>query len=117
MARADSIAAGENKGVHLDQSHGREESFQQGVSLQITHKNSQVSKYVDLIDNQVERLQKGIPFGLWSVATYFVAPLETTVVQLANIYKGCVVGEDSNLSVGAIKCCFTIFEPANTSTI
>lgn len=104
VARADSIAAGENKGVHLDQSHGREESFQQGVSLQITHKNSQVSKYVDLIDNQVERLQKGIPFGLWSVATYFVAPLETTVVQLANIYKGCVVGEDSNLSVGAINC-------------
>lgn len=95
---------GKTKTVHLDQSHGREESDTKGVSLQITHKNSQVGKYVDLIDNQVERLQKGIPFGLWSVATYFVAPLETTVVQLANIYKGCVVGEESNLSVGAINC-------------
>lgn len=75
-----------------------------GVSLQITQKNSQAKRYVDLIDQQVERLQKGIPFGLWSVATYFVAPLETSVVKLANIYKGCIVGEDSNLSVGAINC-------------
>lgn len=93
---------GKTQAAHLDQSHGREESDTKGVSLQITHKNSQVSKYVDLIDKQVERLQKGIPFGLWSVATYFVAPEATTVLELANIYKGCAVGENSNLSVGAV---------------
>jgi len=104
LAKARQTGKGKTHQVHADQSHGREESDTEGFSLQITHKNSQVSKYVDLIDNQVERLQKGIPFGLWSVATYFVAPLETSVVQLANIYKGCVVGEDSNLSVGAINC-------------
>ena len=83
---------------------GKNRSDTKGTSVQISQKNSQVKRYVELIDRQVERLQNGIPFGLWSVATYFVAPTETSVVELANIYKGCVVGEDSNLSVGAINC-------------
>ncbi len=83
---------------------GSNRSDTEGLSFQITQKNSQVKRYVDLINCQVERLQKGVPFGLWSVATYFVAPTETSVIELANIYKGCVVGEDSNLSVGAVNC-------------
>lgn len=73
-----------------------------GVSFQITQKNEQVKKKMDLVDKQIERLQNGMPFGLWSVATYFVAKQENSVMELANIYKGCLIGEESNLSAGAI---------------
>lgn len=81
---------------------GKSSSNTKGQSFQITQKNSQLKRSIDLIDKQVERLQNGIPFGLWSVATYFVAPEKSNAIELANIYKGCVVGEDSNLSVGAV---------------
>lgn len=105
-----SLAEAIQKGIALSEQRSEQKTIGQsisdteGTSFQITQKNSQLKKSIDLIDKQVERLQNGIPFGLWSVATYFVAPTETSVVELANIYKGCVVGEDSNLNVGAINC-------------
>ena len=95
-------AYGQQQGSQMQKGNNRSDT--KGTSIQITQKNSQVKRYLNLIDQQVERLQKGVPFGLWSVATYFVAPTETSVIELANIYKGCVVGEDSNLSVGAVNC-------------
>lgn len=105
---SDQIANTMGKAVTAQESdqvqNGSNHSDTIGESIQITQKNSQIKRYADLIDCQVERLQKGVPFGLWSVATYFVAPTETSVIELANIYKGCVVGEDSNLSVGAVNC-------------
>lgn len=105
-----SLAEAVQEGIALSEQRskqtttGQSRSDTKGSSLQITQKNSQLKRSIVLIDKQVERLQNGIPFGLWSVATYFVAPLETSVVELANIYKGCIVGEDSNLNVGAINC-------------
>lgn len=103
-----SLAEAIQEGVALSKQRGeqkatsRSRSYTKGTSFQITQKNSQLKRSIELIDKQVERLQNGIPFGLWSVATYFVAPELTGVVELANIYKGCVIGENSSLSVGAI---------------
>lgn len=96
------ISKSEQKGSQ--ETNGVSSSDTEGTSFQITHKNSQIKEYTEIIDKQVERLRNGISFGLWSVATYFVAPKETTALKLANIYKGCVTGEKSNLSVGAINC-------------
>lgn len=100
------IAGGLAKGqvISDQQTTGFTQGNTKGFSIQITQKNSQIKRYNDLIDKQVERLQNGIPFGLWSVATYFIAPIKDTALKLANIYKGCIVGENSSLSVGAINC-------------
>jgi putative ATP-binding protein len=73
-----------------------------GLSKQITYKNRTVKYYLDILDKQLERLQKGCPFGLWSVATYFVANDATTAQQLANIYRGSIIGEESGLETCAI---------------
>ena len=90
----------QQKGVQYNK--GTNSSDTTGISFQVTKKNVQVDKNIDLIDKQIERLQNGMPFGLWSVATYFVAKQENSVMELANIYKGCLIGEESNLSAGAI---------------
>ena len=74
-----------------------------GSSKQITYKNFYIQKYLELIENQVERIENGIPFGMWSVATYFIAPSSTTSLKLANLYRGCIIGEESNLGTCAIK--------------
>ena len=81
---------------------GSNESTTKGTSKQITYKNRTVKFYLDILDKQLERLQNGKPFGLWSVATYFVANDPTTVQQLSNIYRGSIIGEESGLETCAI---------------
>ena len=81
---------------------GSNESTTTGSSKQITYKNRTVKFYLDILDKQLERLQNGKPFGLWSVATYFVANDPTTAQQLSNIYRGSIIGEESGLETCAI---------------
>lgn len=81
---------------------GLNESTTTGSSKQITYKNRTVKFYMDILDKQLERLQNGRPFGLWSVATYFVANDPTTAQQLSNIYRGSIIGEESGLETCAI---------------
>ena len=81
---------------------GSNKSSTIGSSKQITYKNRSVKFYLDILDMQLERLQNGKPFGLWSVATYFVANDPTTVQQLSNIYRGSIIGEESGLETCAI---------------
>ena len=104
FAKAIQQGISKNEQQGFQKAKGKSRSYTKGTSFQITQKNSQIKEYTEIIDKQVERLRNGIPFGLWSVATYFVAPVKTTALKLANIYKGCVIGEKSNLSVGAINC-------------
>lgn len=81
---------------------GSSQSLTSGRSQQITFKNRGVKYYLDILDKQLERFQNGGPFGLWSVATYFVANDVTTAQQLANIYRGFVIGEESGVGTCAI---------------
>lgn len=81
---------------------GTNESETKGTSKQITYKNRFAKYYLDILDKQLERLQNGRPFGLWSVATYFVANDSTTAQQLSNIYRGSIIGEESGLETCAI---------------
>lgn len=73
-----------------------------GSSKQISLKNYHIKKYLDVIEKKIERIENGIPFGMWSVATYFIAPSATTSIKLANLYRGCIIGEESNLGTCAI---------------
>lgn len=73
-----------------------------GIAKQITYKNRSVKYYLDILDKQLERLQNGRPFGLWSTATYFVSKDKTSTQQLASIYRGAIIGEESGLETCAI---------------
>ena len=73
-----------------------------GITKQITYKNRSVKYYLDILDKQLDRLQNGRPFGLWSTATYFVSKDKTSTQQLASIYRGAIIGEESGLETCAI---------------
>lgn len=73
-----------------------------GTTKQITRSNSTAKAYVDLLDRNMKRLRNGNPFGMWSIGTYFVSPDISTSRKLANIYRGCVTGEDSDLDNSAV---------------
>lgn len=73
-----------------------------GISRQITRTNTSAKRYMDLLNRNIERIQNGMPFGLWSIGTYFVTPDESTSLKLANIYKGCITGEKSDVDANAV---------------
>ena len=82
--------------------NGTNDTETTGTTKQLTYTNRQAQYYLDIIDKQVERLQNGSPFGLWSTAVYFLANDSTTSQQLANIYRGTIIGEESGLESCAI---------------
>lgn len=110
----------ENIGMHLDRAEadgksnsnaiqtqkakadGINSSKTIGTSIQITRTNKKAQRYVDILDRQIERLQNGMPFGLWSVGTYFVSQDPSTSEKLANIYQGCVTGEKSDIETSTV---------------
>jgi len=84
-------------GKHRDESNAESDSTTSGKTIQITRQNRYVKSCMDLLDRQIERLQKSAPSGLWSVATYFIAHDDTTSQELAGIYRGVIVGDKSEV--------------------
>ena len=74
----------------------------QSKTLQITTKDLHVKDLMNTIETQIKRLRNAAPFGLWNCATYFLSDSESTSREIANIYKGTIVGEDSGLEISAL---------------
>lgn len=74
---------------------GTNESVTKGENRQVTFKNNHVKCYLEILDAEIKRLRTGLPFGLWSTAAYFLASDGTTAETLADLYRGCIVGEES----------------------
>ena len=101
--KGESTMQGENKSI----SHGMSENTTVGKTLQLTRHNRYVQSCMDTLDRQIERMQKSAPSGLWSVATYFIADSDTTSQELAGIYRGIIVGDQSEvetLCINQWKC-------------
>lgn len=98
----DQTGSSDSKGDTKGTQKGTNNSDTTGSSKQVSLKNYHVQKYLELLEDQIDRIENGIPFGMWSVATYFVAPSATTSLKLANLYRGCIIGEESNLGTCAI---------------
>ena len=96
-----SIIEGINRGLSkgTQQGEGRHTDKQESRSQQITFQDRRVKHYQNLLDKEIDRLQNALPYGLWSMGTYFIAEDDTTATALAGLYKGCIVGDDSNSQV------------------
>lgn len=96
-----SILEGIQRGLSIgtQQTEGSHRDNQESRSHQITFQNRRAKHYQDLLDKEIDRLQNALPYGLWSMGTYFIAEDDTTATALAGLYKGCIVGDDSNSQV------------------
>ena len=102
ISNADGSSHANAKQKQKSKADSTNSSTTKGTSFQITRTNTIAKRYVDILDRQIERLQNGIPFGLWSVGTYFVSHNLTTSKKLANIYQGCITGEESDTETSAV---------------
>lgn len=71
-------------------------------SLQVSIEDKHISCMVDVLNVQIKRLEESEPYGLWNCCTYFIADTTTTANNLANIYKGLLVGDNSGVQTMAV---------------
>lgn len=71
-------------------------------SVQVSVENKHISCMVDVLNVQIKRLEESEPYGLWNCCTYFIADTTTTANNLANIYKGLLVGDNSGVQTMAV---------------
>lgn len=95
---SESTSKGNTTSTNTSESRTRGE----GESMTITQENKAVSNLLKKIDEQINRIDTKGALGMWNSATYFIAPTTTDSKKLASIYKGCVLGDESNYEVAAI---------------
>lgn len=93
-----------SRAVAQSETKGTTNQVSTGKSFQITSENKKAKELLESIDSQLKRMKRSEAFGLWSCATYFIANSSTTANKLANIYKGCVIGEQSGIESYALNC-------------
>ena len=99
---ADQTGENTQQGKHHDESDARSNTRTDSKNTQITRQNRYIKSCMDVIDKQITRIQKSTSSGLWSVATYFIANNDTTCLELAGIYRGIIVGENSEVETVSI---------------
>lgn len=101
-ATADMVGTGTQKGHHEDEAKTRNSATTTGKTLQLTIENRHARSYMELIDRQIERIEKSTASGLWSVASYFISTSESSAIELASIYRGAIAGKNSDIEAIAI---------------
>ncbi len=76
---------------------GKQNTTTTGNTIQVTLNNRKVKGLLDLLEKHIERLDKSAAMGMWSCATYFLGTEETRTKAQANIYRGSIVGEGSEI--------------------
>lgn len=100
----DSNMKSEQRGEAINENKSNQigNSTTETSSNQISVENKHISYMIDVLDKQIRRLEESVPYGLWNCCTYFIADSSTTAKNLANIYKGLMVGIDSGMQTMAV---------------
>ena len=84
-------------GTHTDLTVSVNVSKTIGRTMQITSTDRTVKNCLELIDKNLERIKKSKPMGLWAVATYFISNDNTNCKKLAGVYRGSIMGGNSEV--------------------
>lgn len=71
-------------------------------TIQVTEKNRNITSLLELIDNQLKRIDECKNFGMWNWGAYFAGEDELNVRLGADLYSGILRGEVSGLERNAI---------------
>lgn len=103
-SEANQTGESSSRAVAKSETKGTTNQSSTGLSYQLTYESKKAKELLEGIDSQLKRMKRSEAFGMWSCATYFIAKSSTTVNKLANIYKGCVIGEQSGIESYALNC-------------
>lgn len=95
-----SIGSTDTKGSNESQS--KTLTTQQGISHQYTFKDRRITDYLNIIDEQLQRIRECKNSGMWEFGTYFIASMKSTSRIGADLMAGLLRGESSGVERNAI---------------
>jgi len=97
-----SRSTGESRSDALMEGANETDTTSKGRSYQYTIENRQAKQYMEIIDEQLKRIQACRNHGMWDLGTYFVAAESVPVRVGSNILAGVLCGESTGLERSAI---------------
>lgn len=102
-----------NQGKTTGSSRGNNQSSTEGESVQLSLESKDISGVLENINLQLGRIRTGIGIGMFSAATYVLAPTAAEARTIACVYKANVTGDNSNLESSAIN----VWGPAQSAPV
>ena len=81
-------------------------------NLTIEFRDKSIENLLEKIDKHIKRLKQGCSYGVWEVASYFLAKEKKTAAIAASTYRSLLLGEETGIE----KPNFTIFDSAEHET-
>lgn len=97
-----SMSLGGNFGVNFARSSTVTSTIGKNESITRHHTNYSIKHAIDLLEEQMKRLEQGSAMGLWDFAAYMLGDDCSVVSNVAHAYLALTQGEQSYISQGSI---------------
>lgn len=97
-----STSLGGNFGVNFARSSTVTSTIGKNESITRHHVNYSIKHAIELLEEQMKRLEQGSAMGLWDFAAYIVGDESAVVSNVAHTYLALTQGEQSYISQGSI---------------
>ena len=97
-----STSLGGNFGVNFARSSTVTSTIGKNESITRHHVNYSIRHAIELLEEQMKRLEQGSAMGLWDFAAYIVGDESAVVSNVAHTYLALTQGEQSYISQGSI---------------
>ncbi len=97
-----SMSLGGNFGVNFARSSTVTSTIGKNESITRHHVNYSIKHAIELLEEQMKRLEQGSAMGLWDFAAYIVGDESAVVSNVAHTYLALTQGEQSYISQGSI---------------
>lgn len=94
----------ENFGLNFSRSANTSASLGKNESLIQTYSNYGVKHSLEIIENQLKRIEEAEAIGQWEFAAYFVSQDINVTNNIAHMYLALTQGENSFMSTGVLEC-------------
>lgn len=97
-----SVSLNMSAGIHFDRSSTASETFGKSESATESYTNYGVKHMLELLENQVKRMEQSSALGMWEFAAYITSADYNTAENVAHMYLALTQGNDSYMEQAAI---------------
>ncbi len=106
LAKTASVMQSTNLGVNFGANFARSSSVTASIGknegITQTFSNYNIKHALDLLENQMKRLEQSSALGMWDFAAYVLSEDQNVANNVAHSYLALTIGEDSYMSKSAI---------------
>lgn len=99
---AEAVSNQKSTATSESKAEGKIDTTTEGTTLQIESIDKTIVRVLETIDKQLERIDRGEPYGMFNCCAYFLSSEPETTLVAANTYKALLMGEKSSVESAAV---------------